>query len=166
MLPAPLPSRRIAALTGGDLYRAHVRRAAAIGFEPDRVWTTDPQLARCGTELEAVVWFWWRIAGSHDARIVLRTHPIVYAAGRLCPIDLAFELLDGETSRPGVALFLDDPLDRRGPRADRSSALQAGGWTVLRVSRDAITRNPLDCIRPVGERLEALLAALTEPICR
>lgn len=167
MVPAPLPSRRIAALTGCDLYRAHVRRADAVGFETRDVWTTDPQLARCDTELEAVVWFWWRVAGVHDARLVLRVHPIIYAAGRLCPIDLAFEILaDDLTPRPGVALFLDDPMDRRAPREDRTSALEKGGWTVQRASRDAINRNPLDCIRSVGERLEALLAAPTEPACR
>lgn len=167
MLPAPLPSRRIAALTGCDLYRAHVRRADAIGFETADVWTSDPQLRRCETELEAVVWFWWRLAGSQDARIVLRANPFVYSAGRICPITLAFHLLvDDLTERPGVALFLDDPMDRRPRRDDRTSALEKGGWTVQRASRDAINRNPLDCIRTVGERLEALLAAPTELSCR
>jgi hypothetical protein len=159
MLAAPLPSRRVATLQGSDLYRAHERRAAAAGLSVPASDTT--QLERCGTELEAVVWFWWRVTDDGDDRVVLMTHQVVASAGRLCPIDFAFCLVDEHGSRPGVALFLDDPRVRRvrPPAQDRTSALEKGGWIVRRLTRDEINRDPLGCLHALRARLRALLPA-------
>jgi hypothetical protein len=141
------------------LYRAHERRAAAAGLVP----TTgdDTQLARCGTELEAVVWFWWRVTDDGDDRVVLMVHQVVAAGGRLCPIDFAVFVVSEDGAQPGLALFLDDPQVRRvrSPEEDRTSALEKGSWTVLRLTRDEINRDPLGCLAALRARLRALLPA-------
>jgi hypothetical protein len=167
MLSANAFDRRVATLQGCALYRSHVKRAAALGLPVEAV-VADAQLARCGTELEAVLWFWWTLSrvrpSADDDRIVLLTHRFEFAGGRFCPIPFAFFLVTDDTvARPGAAVFLDDPLVRRltPPPADRSSALETGGWTVLRLARDEINRDPLASVGRCREVAQRALGALT-----